>query len=115
MGTSPVVGIVIVVLTLTFQGLLFGADIAEKSFPDLIRPEHQTQDCDGFFDGFVCAFENVIAFIANIFIVLFGAIIFLFNMITFNVPGAPWFVRVPFGALMFGLIGWPAFTFFRGN
>jgi hypothetical protein len=115
MGTSPVIALTIVMLTLTFEGLLFGEELAEKSFPDLIDPAHESQDCDGFFDGFVCAIETVLSYIGNFFIILFGAIVFIINAITFNVAGAPWFVRVPMGTLMGTMILWPAVTLFRGN
>lgn len=109
MAASPIPVLLIIVGTLVFQGMLFGSELAEKSFPTLEKPE--AGDCEGLIDGFVCGVNYVVDF----FRVLFGVIAFFFNLITFNVPGAPWFVRAFLGAAMGCAILWSVVTLFRGN
>lgn len=109
MAASPIPVLLIVVATLTFQAMLFGSELAEKSFPTLEEPE--AGDCDGFLDGFACGVDYVVNFIS----VVFGVVAFFFNLVTFNVPGAPWFVRLLVGGAIGGSIVWSVATLFRGN
>lgn len=106
----PVMGILFVVIsTLAFEGLLFGSEIAADTFGDIVSPEEQ--DCSGFLDGVACVFT----FIFDVFETIFAGIVFLFRLITFDVPGAPWWVKVPVAGLLGGGIILVVIQVFRGN
>lgn len=102
MAASPVPILAIIILTLTFEGLLFGSEIADRSFPSYEEPQS---------GGFWGALDAVVAVVQ----VIWGAVVFFFNLITFNVPGAPWYIRVPIGAMLGGGLVWSLATLIRGN
>lgn len=106
-NAGPIVVLAIVVLTLIFEGMLYGSELAEQSFPTLDEPEEE--DCSGFLDGFACGVRAAWNFIR----MLFGVVAFFYNLVTFNVPGAPWFVRVFVGAIFGGSILWTLAVFIR--
>lgn len=64
-----------VVVTL-FQGLLYGSELDETDNVDFDQP------------------TGILDIIATIFASIWAFIVTLFNFFTFNVPGAPWYVRV---------------------
>jgi hypothetical protein len=112
MAMNPLPIIAIITATLVFQALIFGEEYAEQSFPNY---EEFTSACDdgddGFFSGIYCIFQQVGYF----FRVIVGVVLFLFNLISFNVPGAPWFIRVIVSGILGGGIFWATATLFRGN
>lgn len=112
-SSGPIAAILIIAMTLAFEGLLFGSTIAEQSYPALIPASFST--CGGGIDGIACYIGTFFLFVANLFIGIFGTAVFIFNLISFNVPGAPWFVRTVVGA-GFGLtLGWAIASLFRGG
>lgn len=124
--SSPIPVLMIIVATLAFEGLLFGTDLAAASFPTIESPSFDIQDCqDGtipFFsqlDDIACVIGSAFLFAAKflqaIFLTLFGVVVFLFNLISFNVPGAPWYVRLVVGSAFGGAIMWAVAGLFRGN
>lgn len=102
MASSPMVVLSVIVLTLVFEGLLFGEELAEASFPSFEQPEG-----GGFFD----VLDAVLAIVQAIW----GTVVFVFNLVSFNVPGAPWFVRAPIGFILGGGLVWSIATLVRGN
>lgn len=112
MALNPLPIIAIITATLIFQALIFGEEYADKSFPEY---EEITAACtdndDSFFSGFACVVQQIGYF----FRVVGGVVLFLLNLVSFNVPGAPWFIRVIVGGLMGTGIFWSAATLFRGN
>lgn len=114
-AVSPLPVLIIVVGVLVFQALLFGGELAEKSFPTIKNEEGTTEDCDSVFGDFGCGVRNVLQSIWNFFRVIGGVIAFFFNLVTFNVPGAPWFVRLVVGSFIGSALVWSVAGLFRGN
>lgn len=92
----------IVLITLTFEGLLFGSEIAERGLPSFERPNT---------GGFFGALDALLAIVSGVW----GAILFFLNLVTFNVPGAPWWIRLPVGGLLGGGLIWSIAVLFRGG
>lgn len=114
MGVGPVGVLLVVVATLGFEGLLFGSQIADQSFPQLLPMAFSS--CTGSGLGLIgCWIGSALAFVANVFLTIFGAAVFLFNLISFNVPGAPWFVRALVGTGIGGALIWSIASLFRGG
>lgn len=102
MAASPVKVLVVAVIVLAFEAMLFGAQLAEQSFPEFEQP-----DSGGFFG----VIEGLLAVVD----VIWGVVVFIFNLITFNVGGAPWWIRLPVGTVFGGSIVWSIATLIRGN
>lgn len=92
----------IIVVTLVFEGLLFGEELENFSFPQFEEPTS---------GGFFGALEALLSIVK----VVWGAVLFFFDLLTFNVPGAPWYVRVPVGAILGGGLVWSIATLIRGT
>lgn len=92
----------IVLVTVAFEGLIFGAEIAERSFPAFDQPQS---------GGFFAVLDALLAIVQTIW----GAVVFFFNLLTFNIPGAPFWVRVPVGGLIGGGFVWSVATLVRGG
>jgi hypothetical protein len=101
-GNTAITILAIILVTLTFEGLLFGAEIAEQSFPSFDEPTST---------GFFGVLDALLAIVKAIW----GAVVFFFNLLTFNLPGAPWYVRLPVGGLMFGGLVWSIASLVRGG
>jgi len=101
-GSLPQKILVIVLFTLTLEGLMFGQEIAEKSFPTFEEPSST---------GFFAALEVGLAVIKAIW----GGILFFLNLITFGLPDVPWWVRVPVGGSMSGATIWAIIQLIRGT
>lgn len=110
MASSPIIVLAICVPTFVFQALLVGAVQGEPEFPTFST---STVVCsgDGFVDGIKCPFYWVM----DLFRVLFAAAGWFFGLLTFNVPGAPWFIRVVVSSLIGGPTVWAIATLIRGN
>lgn len=102
MAPSPVGVLMTVIVTLTFTGLAFGEEIAQDSFPEFEEPE------GGGFWGVLDALTAIVQ-------AIWGAVVFFFNLITFNIPGAPWWIRVPVGTALTGSLGWSLASLIRGG
>lgn len=103
MAPSPVPVLAVIILTISFQALLFGDELAERSFPSFEEPE----ETGGFFGAF-----DVIAAILK---TIWGVVVFFTNLLTFNVPGAPTFIRVIVGSIMGGGLIWSIATLIKGT
>ena len=102
MGGMPIKILAVIIMTLTFEGLLFGEQIAERSFPTLDEPTTT---------GFWGALDALIAVVRAIW----GAVVFFFNLLTFNVPGAPWWIRLPVGSVLGGGLLYSVTVIVRGG
>ena len=115
MASSPLVVLSIVFLTLAFEGLVFGGEIASQSFP---KPEEAPASCgegDDALSRIANCITSVVYGIVNTAKVIFGVVAFLFNLITFNVPGAPAYIRFPVGGIIVVGIVWSVAGLIRGN
>jgi len=46
---------------------------------------------------------------------IIGVVLLIFNALTFNVDGAPFWVQVPVAIIIIGSLSWSAATLIRGN
>ena len=102
MASNPIPILVIAIITYSGMGLMYGSEIAERSFPSFEEPESS---------GFFGAIEGAGAAIQQVW----GVVVFVFNFITFNVPGAEWWVRAPLTVIFGGSLTWSIATLIRGN
>lgn len=102
MAFSPIPHVIVMVGALVFQGVFYGEEIAEESFPEYEQPNTE---------GFWGAVEALTAVVNTVW----GAVVFLFNLITFNIPGSPWWSRVVVSTYFGGTIFWSIATLIRGN
>lgn len=121
---------------MTFEGLLFGGSIIESSYPEMRNIDFAgcTDDAtendggQGFFKrGFFksitdgtktigCFVGNFFLIIANFFAFLYGTVVLIWSLISFNIPGAPGWVRVMLGTMIGGTVLWVVATgLFRGS
>ena len=120
MGNSISAPLAIVALTLTFQGLLYGGSLIDASYPALRTVDFDAcNDATGWTRGieiFGCYIGNVLLILINAVVLIFGTVVFFVNLITFNVPGAPTFVRFLVGATLGASVLWIVIaTLFRGT
>ena len=115
MALNPIPLVVVLLLTYVFTFGVAGDELIERRF-DFGQPEgDSSQDCEGLFDGFVCGIENFINFIRTVFTVIWGVIGLIFDLATFNVAGAPFFIRFLVGGFTVTTFGWSLATLLRGN
>lgn len=87
----------VIVATFAFEGLVYGDALAEASFGAFGDSEATT--CSD--NNFGC----IVDFIVSVFQGIYGGIAFLFNLLAFNIPDAPTWVRfVLVGVLDGGLV-----------
>lgn len=91
----------VVMLTFAFQGLLFGNDLYEQSYPDFKPVDFG--DCSGVgaLEAIGCVSYNTFLLVINSVLFIYGTVVLAFNLISFNVPGAPAFARF----LIAGIVG----------
>lgn len=92
----------VLIVVLTFEGLLFGAEIAERTFPTISAPEG---------GGFWSSLSGVVAVVQG----AIALVVFMFNLITFGIPGVPDFIRVMIGGIQGVALVYSAFVLFRGG
>lgn len=119
MSEVPIAILVVISLTLGFEGLIFGQDFLASSFPPLLTvnpgscgPVNNIVDAT-FWIG--CQIGQIVLFVGNVFLVIGGVVLFLFNLVSFNVPGAPLFVRFVVGTAIGGTLIWSIAALFRGD
>jgi hypothetical protein len=115
MGSPIVPSLAIVGLTLAFMGLLFGQSLAESSYPAFKSVDFGA--CSGnALDEIACWIGNVGAIVFNFFAFIYGTIVFFIALLTFNVPGAPTWIRFLVGTMIGGTVLWAlATTLLRGS
>lgn len=98
MAANPVPVLAVIIIVLVFEAMIGGEELVQESFPDFD---------EGSFGG--------IDILGDIITGIFGTVAYIFNLITFNVGGAPWFIRVPVGTVLGGALIWSITTLIRGN
>lgn len=116
-NVAPVAILLIAAGVLAFQAVVYADEYATQS----IITSVDTPECVGDFSGIVgataliaCRIQQGFLFIVNVFLVIFSVVRFMFNAITFNVPGAPFYVRAMFATFFIGSLGWSIAGMFRG-
>ena len=102
MAANPILVLVIAMFTYGGMGLMYGQEIAERSYPSFEEPAS-----GGFFgalDGLTAAVQAT-----------WGMVVFIFNFVTFNIPGAEWWIRAPMTVIFGGSLVWSIATLIRGN
>lgn len=102
MAESPIVPLSLIGLSLAFMGLLYGSELAQDAFPTFEQPSS---------GGWIGALDALLAVVQGVW----GVIVWLGRAITFDVPGAPWYIRLAVGTYFGGAIVWAIATLFRGN
>lgn len=110
MAQSPIVVLAICVPTLVFQALLVGTLQGEPDFPTFSTSEAV---CGG--ESFVDAIKCPFYWVVDLLRVILAAGLYFWGLVTFNVPGAPGFVRVVVSSLTGGPTIWAIATLLRGN
>lgn len=90
-------------LVLIGEALIFGEELAQRSFPSFEEPTSTTA-----FGGFI---EGVVGTVQ----LIWGGVVFFFNLITFNIPDAPWSIRLALSSILGGSLIWSIATLIRGN
>ena len=113
MAINPIPPLLIATVGLIFMSALLGSALADESFPTLSTTN---ADCGGGgLDKIACEIGNGFNYVVNFFKLIFGAIAFFINAVTFNVPGAPWYARIPISIILGGSIFVSILGFIRGN
>lgn len=110
---NPLPALLIILCTLTFEGMLIGDEIAATIAPYQIHIDTTKEDCSALAIG--CAFMNLVRPILAGLSVIINGVIFIAALATFSIPGAPWWARMLLSVpLNFTLI-WSVITLFRGT
>lgn len=99
---KPQAILAVIIMVVAFEGVFFGAEIAERSFPDFDQPQQ---------GGFFGALDAILAVLQAVW----GAVVFFVNLLTFNIPGAPAYIRYPVGAALTGGLIWSIAGLIRGG
>ena len=119
MNPLPVLSVIAMVLA--FEGLLFGQDIVASSFPAFNDVDFQ--DCfstgfiaSGFGLGYIsCVVVQVFNIIVNFFKFLYGTVVFFVKLLSFDIGGAPTWIRYVLGSITTGTILWSIAGLARGS
>lgn len=110
---NPMPVLVIVFLTLAFETMLLGSDVGQSVAPYQIHIDTTREDCAPLAVG--CGLMNFarpilagIAFVVN-------GLIFIGGLATFQIPGAPLWLRTTFGSLITFSLVWVVITTLRGT
>lgn len=112
---NPIPVLFLAMGTLVFTSILYGNALADESFPNATVVNFGQCGNEGGFGALFCPLWNVFLYIVNIFKIIFGAIAFVFNLVTLNVPGAPWYIRAMYFTFFGGTITWSIASLLRGG
>lgn len=95
--------LVVAVGTIAFEAMVFGEDLVESSIFTTI--EYGDCSTGDFFDVLGCVVLNFFKGLVNTVLIVSSVIRFLFNALTFNIPGAPMAIRIVVSSVFIGGIG----------
>lgn len=101
MASSPVPVLAIIGIYLVFYALVQGADSVDSGLDD--DPGVSTSGFGG------------VDILGDIIEAIISVVVLIFNGLTFNVDGAPFWVRFPVAVIIIGSLAWSAATLIRGN
>lgn len=110
---NPIPVLIIVFLTLGFETLLLGDDVNQSVAPYQIHIDTTREDCGNLDVG--CGLMNFARPVLGGIAVIVNGIIFVGGLATFNVPGAPDWLRATFGTLVSFSLIWSIITLLRGT
>jgi hypothetical protein len=84
--------------TMIFIALLAGGEIQGQETPQAGSPP------EGIWDT-----------VGQLLVKIWGTVIFMFSVLSFNVPGAPWYVRVLISTIIVSPILWAVASLIRGR
>ena len=107
--------------TLGFEAAVTGGNIIASSFPTLFNVSFNDCSQNGFWsNGFglgtiSCWFVNLGFVIIDFVLLLVGVVLICWNLISFNIPGAPVIVRAMVGSFFGFVIVYSGAQLFRGT
>lgn len=111
MTDSPLPIIGALTLAIVFQAIFFAAEAGDKAFPTFEQPGFAEGECDGPIKAVVCGAKTIIRLVTSIW----GVVVFVVDIITFNISGAPWWARVVISTLNITGISWLIARLIRGG
>lgn len=115
---APISILLVAILVMSFEAVVYGNDLAATSIVTSVS-YNTCATPTGFFTSelgwIACNVANFFLFIINVFLVIFSVVAFFFNALTFNVPDAPFYVRIAMGTFFIGSIGWAIASLLRGT
>lgn len=115
MAINPIPFLLVAVTGLVFISALGGEQIASDSFLPLSQPDPDSCGSSGFFSSIECGISTFFTFIFNALKIIIGAFVFLYRGLTFDLPDAPWYARVPITIILGGSITISIVGIIRGN
>lgn len=115
MGLNPIPYLLVAVLGIIFTFALEGNTLATDSFPTPSQADPDTCGSGGFFSSIECGISTGVTFVINAFKVIYGSFVFLFRAVTFDVPDAPWYARIPITIIIGGSTTIAIVSIIRGN
>lgn len=107
---APIALLFIIAVSFAFQMAFLGDEINEIEF-EIDNPQNQTED-EGFFSDWTPDSLDALAAIIG---TIWGFVKTFFNFLTFNVPGAPTWVRFIVGMTINGSLAWSLVALLRGT
>jgi hypothetical protein len=114
MPLNPLPLVAILLLTYTFTFLLSGDELLAKFEDQAEAPETPDQADCGALD-FVCGITKFIDWVKGLFRPVFAAMGLIWSLVTFDVAGAPIYIRVPLTGFVVVAFSWSIATLIRGN
>jgi len=117
-SVGPIGLIAVIVSLMAFEAILpGGVEAATQGAPSLIPASFASCSAGGPFGlgGITCYIGTILAFIGNFFIAIIGACVIAYNLISVNITGAPWYVRLVVGTVFTLGLGWSIASLLRGG
>lgn len=118
---NPTPALAVIVMVLAFEGLLFGQDVVASSFPQF----NDVDFADCFSTGFVssgfglgyisCVVVQVFNIVINFFKFMYGTVVFFVKLLSFDIGGAPTWIRFLVGSFFTASILWAIAGLARGS
>lgn len=101
MAPSPVAVLAVIAIYLAMFAVLEGASSVDSDLD---------QDPDVATSGF-----GGVDILGDIIEAIISVVVLIFNGLTFNVDGAPFYIQFPIAVIIIGSLTWSAVTLIRGN
>lgn len=112
---NPVPLLLVLLLTFAFETAFIGDQVQQTIQPFLWDVSTEKEVCDDGLDGIPCSIENSFRPVLKAAATIFNAIIYIGGLATFNVPGAPSWVRATMGTGVTLTLVWCLVELLRGK